>query len=971
VFTFRNYALIVEGGATLSLDAATSALRLHPATAQAGRTTATLRLTVDDGSVPLDVVKGDDGDLIIPLAGSHAGCLRFPVTLPTGVSGQAAIDALDIGCRYYYVDDVGPAAGLVLSQRYPLFDTTATAISLHATMDPLAPLDPERTHWSFDGGPALPSFFRTNLGHVVTLAPQPGSRLVFALRPHAVTASGRAALTLVPDGAFALDVATAGAPRRLVLGTSGAEYVDLGAAPARLTFVAGQPAYAPSFSVVDVSRAASLDDSGLAAQAIQSADFTPAGFTTSWAAVAAEAGELPYHAQPDAAALYRAGSASLLSYLPVIAEKLPEADASGAPATYPVVAHAGLVAAEVPHAGLDDADFSAYAQLEQEVLSPTRRHAIYARRGAAAPAAEGAVKAVTPQGFLSTFSADLGHWSTLEIAQNGGSAFVLNGIVDPLKSALFSNQQFIVVSDPDAVARYFSATQSALPIESWIFRLDPSLWAQHQTVLLIKSCDRALSELVADVGAWALAALFNRNVATTQAQIQAIFRDADDKRHDAGTPITEYEHFVDTVMTDPKWNGVLFLNCPVPLTGLPDALSGLAAGIDASRFYAHHFGVNQTPIAHTDLSMSDSSLFGLIRYDGGPGDGVPPGESFGFQVESLDVLFENSTIRRFASQVILTIDALFGAPCSQEVPGADLPRNAILLTGTLQRQGGLDTYVFAEASPTTFDLDDAVLATARIDQATFSAGTTRPASGAAPAGPKHYRFAFRGGLAFRAPPPDTADLFSFDELAYVNLGVVMTFDLASGSPPHFDFDPSSVTFDVAHSTTRASALVGHFPLKLKELIYSTGKKPADLGYRPVHPPVQTAALGDRWYGLSFELNLGTLGALGPAGAFTTGFALVWSPAKATAQPPVLVGLKLPGPSGSFDGLPLMGLLKLKTFANQLTYSHGGFVLRINGVSLSFFGVTLPPGGKFDFLIFGDPSGAGSMGWYGAYGREDP
>jgi len=62
------------------------------------------------------------------------------------------------------------------------------------------------------------------------------------------------------------------------------------------------------------------------------------------------------------------------------------------------------------------------------------------------------------------------------------------------------------------------------------------------------------------------------------------------------------------------------------------------------------------------------------------------------------------------------------------------------------------------------------------------------------------------------------------------------------------------------------------------------------------------------------------------------------------------------------------LLKLKTFANQLTYSKGGFVLRINGVSLSFFGVTLPPGGKFDFLIFGDPSGAGSMGWYGAYNQ---
>src|SRR5262249_26478930 len=151
----------------------------------------------------------------------------------------------------------------------------------------------------------------------------------------------------------------------------------------------------------------------------------------------------------------------------------------------------------------------------------------------------------------------------------------------------------------------------------------------------------------------------------------------------------------------------------------------------------------------------------------------------------LYVLFENSTIRRFSSQVILSVDALFGASCSQEIPTEGLPQNAILLTGTLLRQGGHDIYVFAESSPTTFDLDDAVLATARIDQATFSAGST----GGAATGPQHYRFAFRGGLAFRAPPAGTPDLFSFDELAYVNLGVVMTFDLSSGKPPHFDFDP--------------------------------------------------------------------------------------------------------------------------------------------------------------------------------------
>ena len=45
-----------------------------------------------------------------------------------------------------------------------------------------------------------------------------------------------------------------------------------------------------------------------------------------------------------------------------------------------------------------------------------------------------------------------------------------------------------------------------------------------------------------------------------------------------------------------------------------------------------------------------------------------------------------------------------------------------------------------------------------------------------------------------------------------------------------------------------------------------------------------------------------------------------------------------------------------------------------GIALSLFGKSLPPGGSFDIFVFGDPdpaAGASSLGWYGAYKKNQP
>ena len=62
------------------------------------------------------------------------------------------------------------------------------------------------------------------------------------------------------------------------------------------------------------------------------------------------------------------------------------------------------------------------------------------------------------------------------------------------------------------------------------------------------------------------------------------------------------------------------------------------------------------------------------------------------------------------------------------------------------------------------------------------------------------------------------------------------------------------------------------------------------------------------------------------------------------------------------------------FAVTLTYDGAAFLLKFNGIALSLFGKSLPPGGSFDIFVFGDPdpaAGANSLGWYGAYKKDQP
>ena len=989
VFSFRNYGCLLNGGLALTVGAAGPEFSITQGSA------GDIRLTTDSGGTELPVI---EGPVTIPLTGPAAGCLTFAAQLAVGDGADGSIDALDVGCRFFFDDPGLAGTGLLTSRRYPVFDTTtaaagpdaATAIELAGQLDPNAPLDPGRTCLSFISPAPLRSFYRTNLGSPLDLAPS-GARLQFAVRPAGQQPTDADPLYLVPHGAFTVQPPPAEQAPALLCGVGGAEYIALApTATTTMTFVAGQPAYAPGFDPSQTTAVAApgprLAGPVSTSWVSMTAPNGPAYFTQPEGAAlfGASAAATPSPGSPDTAAPGAGAGTGILPFFEVQAATLPSGDPAMA-APYPLV----------PHAGVSE-DLTSYERLEVQVLSQQRRQVIFslsatppspapaplaprfraATAAAAGPAAAdpcldpAALTAGTPQGLIATFSADKSSWACLKLAQSvqeppGGQPvrplLALQNVVDPLRSALLANQQFLVVSDPAAFQQYVG-THNELVITNYRFVLDPAQWGRHGTVMLVKNCRKPLIELIADTNTWVLGTTFNLDVAATQRQLTQIANDAYASGDEDLAAFT-------ALLTDPAWNGILFLNAYVPLDGFPPELAGLAAGIDPALFLAHHVGINQTPLA-ADLSQHDSSLFGLISY---AGRRPLAASGYDFAVRTLKVRFANAAIASFTSHIVLALGQLFGTVVRLPQGG-----DVLELDGFYQKHGDTGSYVFSETVPATFAASgDSVLSSVRVTKAEFATLVGPGQAGAT----VQTVFSFWGTLAFEELSVGSAasggtvpfDLFSYDSLVFSGMKLEMSFPSAAPSTRSFRFDPSQMTFDVASSTARNHSLAAHFPVTPTGMLVSDANKaPGDYGLLPVDTDLDATPFTTPWYALSYDLNLGSAGALAAKAGLVASLVVIWAPGHSGL--PVSVGLKLPGATGAKNQLTVEGVLKITMFAVTLTYDGTAFLLKLNGIALSLFGQSLPPGGSFDMFVFGDPdpaAGANSLGWYGAYIKDQP
>ena len=975
---FRNFTLAMGAGCTVGLNGGSDALVV---TAASG---ATISLLTGFGSDSLAA----GSTVTIPFSGGAAGTLGFSIGMT-----DAQLAQLDPGCRYFFRDGASPVPGAVASVRFPVTALGTASITLYASLDPVNPINPTRSAFNFlaspsSMGPTLASGFRTVYGETITLTPTTstvwpnGPALVFAVRPSLEHASDADPYYTTFEGPFTLATQTAAASTvaspppastvsRMMCGYSGIEYAGLPSGSTnQLAFVSGQPAFARVLRQTDI-----VADVTPVTDALP---LTPEA-TTAWCVLSAPAATpLQYFAQPHDSVLYQATLTTaatpeaFLHYLEVFA------------GTFPDAARANAVPM-VPFGLLDPTHAARAVALETQIISPYRRNRLAA---ILAPTESGPVtgdrRAATPQGLLLSLSDNLAYWKLLTLAQANGGAqkLQLASIAGGFKSALQSNQLFAVVSNWQEFMRRCSVVLPfKVTVSGWTFDLAPANWAAHRTIVLFKyAAGTTVDELAADSGTWAWSEAASGyddstgNVVTTQADLRAIFAMA---KAQAVTR-AELRPFVDAI-TNPNWNGILFLRAPLSTTNFPDQLRGIAAGIDSARLYAHHVGVSVAPVHNVDqrLTQEDASIFALIDYDD-PLRLADTAVDYAFKVLGLTVLLRNCAMASFSSRIELLINRLFGSQTSQRTAGA--PGNGIVLDGFYQSAGGTPAYVFVMSKTSVYDVLGETLDTIDVTRAQF---ITLTPSGAAQ-DTLQTRFVLDGRLRFKRL--SDFDVFSFGPvlstdgaliedgyLFFSNLLIEMTFPVATPEQTSFRFNAGALAFDPSRSVARADSLFAHFPLQLTGLLQASPEStPRDNGFTPVGSPLPNSELRDPWFALTFDLTLGSIGALAGSLGLVVQLGAAWC--NGEGAPRTFVGLRLPGGGGSSTALMLQGVIGLTFRAIEFTAeptAHGvDYILRFRGVALRLFTLTFPPG-QTDLYVFGDPSGgrSGVIGWYAAYAKK--
>lgn len=963
-------------------------------------------------AVPGAQAAATEKSLSVAVIGEQAGVLTGEVMISDFSNDIYA--GWSAGFRYNMPN---PATGVPCSQYYPLFNNQpATYWLLDVHWDPLHPLDDSRSYMAFTGisfglqkitgeedrfeiipatGATLDSWWRTIYGQPVTLRPVTNganpAQLVFQLYADPEKSP---AYYLAPKGAFELQAAPGDdGVCQLLPGLSGTESLQFTPGD-HIVFYPGNAANAPS---------------GLASQELNNT------YTASYAFIEARtAAAVVYSAAPPVASLYQASTTSgLLGPFYAPSAQLP---ATGSDTLcFPMAPYAGISTVQA------DAFPPEYlASFESSLLGTARE-----QKMAAMPVPTGSqvtadpVTTTTPQGLLATISGM--QWQEVLLALNTELPvnFRFTNLPAALRSAFQTEDLFLVISDAGNIGTF----DNALSIEGWEFNVnvptrDPDKDPEQKNILILKFRKGAITDLITNTTQWTDGVTFNYDadqLTSTQTWLMEYCTEATDMAKNNS-------HFASfaNIIQDPEWYGILALRTDISLGNFPSDLRGLLGAMDLTRFYAHHVGVQVSFVQENSsnttqpLALKKSNMFGLISYidpayqqtQGGgtaattglrafeAGQNSVDNVSYAYKVLVLQVAFANSVLINFNSKLELTARKWFEEAASLNVPdsGDDddettEPANyAMIFNGHYENQDGHRAYTFLTQQDLTYQyfLTSKVLTCIEFVKAQFQtissvASTTVPGTDDVKA-----RFTFYGYLNFSQQ--EKFDCFSYGSekgqetqhnrgLYFSNLCLDVSFSLDTAanttSGLEIVLNPDDVSFDQSLSTIRNNSFAAAFPVSPNAILRGSGDNtPKKLRYLQVVPPpdFSTAGLQPVWYAINFDLHWGGPGALASQAGFIPQLMLAWSPGAASVNVEIFV--RLPG-SGSGNTFSIQNVLKLSAGPFQLKQvEHSGDKISYNffllNLSLSLFGVKLPPAGNTNLVLVGDAEQPGSLGWYGAY-----
>lgn len=1003
----------------------------------------------------LEIWDGEYQSVRIPTSGNNTGCFVFTGGFaPSRLFGPKAIDC---GLKYSF-----PANRVDQTAYYPslALNGLPASVACVGTIDPSDPVNSQtsaadlrkgylRSGLIVAGTPPLTSTFLTASGKSISLMPAgtaedavnpPLSGGGFSLASSSPVSLpvGQGLAYFAPTGKFALSIPAdpAKAAEELLCGLFGSERITFAnydatpeAANDLLFFVPSCKGYAPIFPFAE----ASLDDpnSGAVKDVLDRDVLTP------WATLLAANNEVRYKAEPEGSGLYAPSSSSAASDddAPAILLTSPPSMPlpQGVMHTFPMVSYAGSPSG---------ADSNSLTQFESQILAKERKSnitqgasAVWAARRQAqliSSATLNLTDCATPQGFIAQIDKASGAYLHVAMAQSqppGGGAqqsFAFDKPTQELQNALETNQLFLVAVNAKKLGSSNNVSGIGPSFANTLYMADWKMQAKvgsnvtptsYKNVMIFKFCSGTLLERLQNPNRWTSPADFSLVAGSQGASMDAISYTglsqwaqqyiADALKNADGPSAAFYQDFK-KIVTDENWRGILVLQADLPIDSLPAEIAGLAAGIDFTRFTAHHFGVTVSRVTvdkNGAISMDgNSSLFGLIDYtqptfamnlsaNVSPEVPIPvqASDDFNFLVLQLQCLFRNAKLARFNSYVQLTVRKLFGSQVTQTfLSGVPMPANGVVLKGSYVDQNGSPAYVFQQATPSVFTLDSNVLRAVAFNRVQFNTLGPRD-NGQSMAS----RFLVWGAFDFAQTSAQSGpfDVFSFGSppntppaslgagLSFSNLILTLTFPVATPNAQRFLLSTESLAYDLASSAQRAGSLFAGFGLQLKSFLnIDSQQTPSDLGFLTVQSAIKASPLTSQWCGVVYQVTMGGPGALASAGNFNSNLVLAWSPSSTAKDttPSVFLGLSLPGAAPGAKLFSLQGVLKVSVDSIWLQLQDVPdqtgkqfYCLRLDNIGLKVFGIVkLPPDANIQFFLFGDPSNTGSLGWYAAWVASD-
>lgn len=617
-----------------------------------------------------------------------------------------------------------------------------------------------------------------------------------------------------------------------------------------------------------------------------------------------------------------------------------------------------------------------------------------------------------------------------------------------LQEAMLTNQQFLVITtgrNASTNTNSLGSFNNIVKMDDWPFMLDLSkntTVGDYYNVIIFKSGNATIRQLARHPELWTRYEDFNDTSKDPDGRFLSnwlvdYLQQATDL-YDNGQGVASLQNFV-VLIDDLTWNGFLALRVSITTQSLPDAIEALLAGIDKSLFVAHHIGnqVNHVvPPANTgdDYSLN-SAMFGLVHYIdptlGAQVNDLPSyianPQTFDFKVLTLEAVFEGAKLVNFSNKSLLTLNSLFGEAVQQADAAGNSGANTLTLIGSYVANNN-PAYTFATAQTAISDFYVSSDALARVEITSAAMTVTevpaiqtnvvgelqcsQPTAVTPPSGETAYlaRFTLAGNLQTTA---DTAfDLLSYERLSFQSCGLDM-YLVTGGADRSFAFDSSAVRLalvsnvavdpaapgdatargNAGSNLVRLGSLMAQFPLQLSGFIAGCGGRlPTAMGYRALETTIPKSVTpasldgSDNWYALSFDLNLGSMGAIGAIGGLAAELLLAWAPGGQGGSVSVLPALKIAGPGGVNLSFDLEGVVKFgaaDVVLNNLPTPDGKsaqFVLMFESIAFSILSFSFPPKGSTNVYLFGeadagvksgDPIKPPTLGWFGGYAEQQP